>query len=396
MDHVVKFLNDIKPGCLKLWETYGILPSVAAGQAAIESGWGQSGLSTKYNNLFGIKGSYQGGTVKLPTTEFYDGKTPVQIVDGFRSYPNWSTSILDYGLFLNENPRYQAAIGLKKYKDQITAIWSAGYATDPDYVSKVVSTIEHNKLDQWDQEVLKEGGNKLMVTQAQGLQWATQSIGNKYDFDAAYGAQCFDLINQYAYALFKTSFSGDGAIDLLNTGNKNGFKVIVDGDGLYPQDGDIFIMKINSHRWGHTGIVLSADKVGMWVIDQNFDGSASQPAQKRYIKYAESYGVIKGWIRPPWSSNQSGDNNSSVSSSIKDKSGRFTVTVEALNVRDRPDRTGSIVATYKKGESFTYDGYVITDGHVWLTYISSSGKRCYIAEGPYDNNPSNTWGTGGV
>nr|MBO0433320.1 hypothetical protein [Enterococcus sp. DIV0849a] len=64
-------------------------------------------------------------------------------------------------------------------------------------------------------------------------------------------------------------------------------------------------------------------------------------------------GVIKGWIRPPWSSDQSGNHNSSAASSKKDKSGRFTVTVDALNVRDQPNRKGSIVATYKKGESFT-------------------------------------------
>ncbi|MBO0473482.1 hypothetical protein JZO86_07165 [Enterococcus ureasiticus] len=38
----------------------------------------------------------------------------------------------------------------------------------------------------------------------------------------------------------------------------------------------------------------------------------------------------------------------------------------------------------------------MADEHVWLTYVAASGKRRYVAEGPYDNNPSNVWGTGGI
>lgn len=139
-------------------------------------------------------------------------------------------------------------------------------------------------------------GNATTVTQATA--WVNNSIGKSYDFDGAYGAQCFDYINQYAHDLFGTSFSGAGAIDLLNTGNKNGFKVIRDGDNLYPKEGDIYIYQVHGSQWGHTGIVLTADKTGMTVADQNFNGV--QRVQKHYIKYTETWGVIQGWIRPPF------------------------------------------------------------------------------------------------
>lgn len=79
------------------------------------------------------------------------------------------------------------------------------------------------------------------------------------------------------------------------------------------------------------------------------------------------------------------------------RKGTFTVGVTALNVRSSPDaKNGKIVATYKKGQKFNYDSYIIANGFVWLSYVSNSGARRYVAEGPYDGNPKNVYGTGGV
>ncbi|MBP1917168.1 hypothetical protein J2Z23_004153 [Lederbergia galactosidilyticus] len=149
------FLNNIKSGALQLWSKFGILPSVAAGQAALESAWGKSGLAVNYNNLFGIKGSYQGNSAMLNTWEVYGGQR-YDIKAGFRAYPNWSTSILDYGVFLTINPRYKAAINVSDYKKQITAIHKAGYATDPQYANKVITIIENYDLASWDKEALNK------------------------------------------------------------------------------------------------------------------------------------------------------------------------------------------------------------------------------------------------
>src|SRR5690625_2685967 len=120
------FLSQIKPGAMQLWDKFGILPSVATGQAALESAWNKSGLATKYKNLFGIKGSYKGNSAMMDTWEVYNGKR-YDIKAGFRAYPDWATSILDYGVFLTVNQRYKKAIGVSDYKAQIRAIHSAGY-----------------------------------------------------------------------------------------------------------------------------------------------------------------------------------------------------------------------------------------------------------------------------
>jgi N-acetylmuramoyl-L-alanine amidase len=147
------FFETIKTGCMQLWEKFGILPSVAAGQAALESAWGSSTLAIKYHNLFGIKGSYDGNSAMLNTWEVYGGKR-YDIKAGFRSYPDWETSILDYGVFLTKNKRYGKAIGIKSHRVQIEAIHQAGYATDPQYSDKVISIIEKYRLQEWDRVVL--------------------------------------------------------------------------------------------------------------------------------------------------------------------------------------------------------------------------------------------------
>lgn len=147
------FINKVKSSAKVLWSTYKILPSVAIAQAALESAWGTSGLATKYNNLFGIKGSYGGNAANMATWEVYGG-VRYDIKANFRAYPDWATSIKDYGVFLNVNSRYKKALGLTSYKDQIKAIHDAGYATDPDYQKKIISIIEANNLVKYDNEVL--------------------------------------------------------------------------------------------------------------------------------------------------------------------------------------------------------------------------------------------------
>ena len=144
------FINAVKDGALSLWGIYKILPSVAIAQGALESAWGTSAPN---NNLFGIKGNYNGNSANMATWESYGG-IRYDIVDTFRAYPDWNTSIKDYGAFLNVNSRYKNALGLTDPQKQIQAIWEAGYATDPDYVSKIMSIINANDLRKYDAMVL--------------------------------------------------------------------------------------------------------------------------------------------------------------------------------------------------------------------------------------------------
>lgn len=68
--------------------------------------------------------------------------------------------------------------------------------------------------------------------------------------------------------------------------------------------------------------------------------------------------------------------------------GRYRCTVSKLNVRSRPSMSGSVVASYSKGQTVVLDDtYTIADGYVWGTYIGASGKRRYIAVGKHTGKP---------
>lgn len=121
-----------------------ILPSVCIAQGALESGWN---LNAK--TLFGIKG--KGFTAT--TSEYYNGNK-VTIEASFRAYPNVASSVVGYYDFLANTPRYAKALNNSDYRDAVDKLIhtldGAPYATDPNYISKVISIIEQYNLTEWD------------------------------------------------------------------------------------------------------------------------------------------------------------------------------------------------------------------------------------------------------
>lgn len=128
-----------------------VLPSVCIAQACLETGYGSSSLMTKAKAYFGIKWTKGCGfnAYSSSTKEVYDGKN-CTITAAFRAYDTPADSVKDYYDLICNSSRYKAAVGEKDYKKAITAIKNGGYATDSDYVSKVVSIIETNDLTQYD------------------------------------------------------------------------------------------------------------------------------------------------------------------------------------------------------------------------------------------------------
>lgn len=154
----VQFLESIHQGAVDGWKQFGVLPSLTGAQAIIESGWGQSALTTQGHNLFGIKGAYNGQSVTIPTYEYYGGRY-VQINDAFRAYPSNYESIVDHGRFLKENSRYSNLIGQKDYQTVTRLIRQDGYATDPQYTNTLNRVIRQYNLTAWDQEAFNDNIN---------------------------------------------------------------------------------------------------------------------------------------------------------------------------------------------------------------------------------------------
>lgn len=154
-------------------------------QVALETGWLRY-VSSDYRtgeysyNLFNIKGKYNGESVRVPTTEYYTmsqevvnagfesisehinkregrkvelisigeysgGRLKVRILDDFRKYPDYESSISDW-IKLLKTKRYEPAYAVRGDLEQFAQkIYECGYATDPQYVSKILSVASNIK-----------------------------------------------------------------------------------------------------------------------------------------------------------------------------------------------------------------------------------------------------------
>lgn len=129
------FIDTLMPHAMKVSQETGIDPRIIIAQGALESAWGKSAPG---NNFFGIKSHGQSGGNTLATTEVVNGR-PVRVNDSFRAYPDAGASVADYGNFLKTNRRYQPMLAAKGLDAQIAALGASGYATDPNYASKIKS-----------------------------------------------------------------------------------------------------------------------------------------------------------------------------------------------------------------------------------------------------------------
>ncbi|ECQ5639332.1 hypothetical protein FZL45_10220, partial [Campylobacter jejuni] len=69
---------------------------------------------------------------------------------------------------------------------------------------------------------------------------------------------------------------------------------------------------------------------------------------------------------------------STSTSSTEKQYGTFKVAY-GLNVRQAPSTSAAIVTYYNGGQSFTYDSKIEANGYLWVSYMSYSGVRRYVA-----------------
>lgn len=143
------FIEDAK----RIQNETGIPASIILGQIMLESGGrfsgGLSGLATQAKNLFGIKGSGNAGSVLLPTTEYKNGQY-VTVQANFRKYNSYYDSMKDHAALLS-NERYAKYLrNAKSVNEFAEGIKKGGYATDPNYVNKLLNVISSNNLHQYD------------------------------------------------------------------------------------------------------------------------------------------------------------------------------------------------------------------------------------------------------
>jgi len=150
------FLDMAVPMAQKAANEYGVYASVMLAQAILESGWGASLLATQGNNLFGIKGDYNGASVTMKTSEWSASQGWYTIYANFRKYPSYYESFADNGDKLRNGVSWDSSYykgtwkeNASSYKDA-TAWLQGRYATAPTYASSLNNVIETYNLTQYD------------------------------------------------------------------------------------------------------------------------------------------------------------------------------------------------------------------------------------------------------
>ena len=146
------FIQKVAEKVSKYAPLYGIcVHSPIIAQAIIESGWGKSGLASKYHNYFGLKcgSSWKGKSVNMTTREEYKVGTITNIRDNFRVFDDFDDGIRGYFEFINTR-RYANLKGVKSPEDYVRRLKADGYATSSKYVDNIMRVIRDNKLTRFD------------------------------------------------------------------------------------------------------------------------------------------------------------------------------------------------------------------------------------------------------
>jgi flagellar protein FlgJ len=136
-----RFVASILPSVREAAAQLQVSPVALLAQAALETGWGNHAPG---HNLFGVKAgtSWSGERFDTLTREVRNGVAQFESA-AFRSYRSAADSVRNYAEVLLGSSRYQQARGRG---DDIagfaSALQRAGYATDPNYATKLVAVAQ--------------------------------------------------------------------------------------------------------------------------------------------------------------------------------------------------------------------------------------------------------------
>ena len=317
---ITAFINSL--GKLAVAESVGrgadgyVLPSVCIAQASLETGWGTSSLMTKANAYFGIKAgsSWTGKVYSASTKEVYDGVEQTTTAT-FRAYDSKADSVKDYYDLICSLSRYADAVSYpgneKTARQTITAIHEGGYATDPDYISKVLTIVSSHSLTDWDKLVTAD-----LTSYRDGIvEIAIGELGNAEPSGDDKYIEYYNEVTDAGFALtvawcaiFVTYCARHAEIPTTSIPNfaschlgvewfkkANAWK---DRDGYTPQKGDIiFFLWEGDSISHHVGIVEKIVDNNVHTIEGNKSDSVarrtysmSDPEILGYGVYADGYG----------------------------------------------------------------------------------------------------------
>lgn len=154
------YIQFFKNAAMEEMRIYKIPASITLAQGVLESSSGNSELTKRSNNHFGIKchKEWEGNHT------FHDDDEKGEC---FRVYDNPTTSYRDHSLFLTSRSRYSKLFSLAPgdYVSWANGLSEAGYATDRRYPAKLIGLIEKFELHKYDTQVLGKSFEVAKVTE---------------------------------------------------------------------------------------------------------------------------------------------------------------------------------------------------------------------------------------
>ena len=149
-----EFIQVIAPLVQKYAPRYGVkVISPIIAQAILESASGESSLSKKYNNFFGLKCGtlWTGKSVNMRTGEEYTPGSYTTISANFRVFDSVEEGVEGYFEFLfNNRTRYNNLIGETDPYEYLVKIKADGYATSSRYVQNTYNVLTSYNLTRFD------------------------------------------------------------------------------------------------------------------------------------------------------------------------------------------------------------------------------------------------------
>lgn len=329
-----EFISKVAGYVQKHASSYGIkVHSPIIAQAILESNWGESSLSKKYHNYFGLKcgSKWTGKSVNLSTKEEYRAGEITNIKANFRVYDSMEAGIKGYFEFIQIS-RYKNLKGITDPKKYLETIKADGYATDSKYVDKNLNVIDKYNLTKYDNEEEEKMSNyasKVIDIALAEVGYLEKKSNKSLDSKTAnagkanYTKYGRDMHNIYPSVMdfpaawcdcfvdwcFYKAFGKANAKGLLG-GNFNDYTP--SSAQLYynkkayhkknPKVGDQIFFK-NSKRICHTGLVYKVDSKYVYTIEGNTSGASGVIANGGGVckkKYPLTYSKIDGYGRPKY------------------------------------------------------------------------------------------------
>ncbi|HWR34720.1 MAG TPA: glucosaminidase domain-containing protein [Clostridia bacterium] len=127
----------------------GLPAGVTVAQAALESRWGESQLSRRANNFFGIKAHGKHAWVEMPTTEFFGGSAS-KVKAKFARYESMAQCFACRDALIANGALYLEARTAAKDPEKFIRALAKRWATDPKYAEKLMKVYAESGLVELD------------------------------------------------------------------------------------------------------------------------------------------------------------------------------------------------------------------------------------------------------